>query len=406
MKERLIPEDILTHIDAPTEDSPIPSEVLASRKKTFLVTLSMYILAWIVYWAARDKLWNLSVSISASLSNQGGFLLVYSWIFSEIFYKWYLLVIGILLLLTPRKERALTCVTTFIISYTVRQYIRLISAEARPQYTTTDIKFWGGCDCSFGMPSGHSEGSAMLYALLFYCLTPPGTSPKARMWIKVVYFYIVLSIMFARVFYGRHSIPQVVIGALQSGVFFTGMLAYEDRLNEFFKGFLNGEQPQTTTVLIGSTALTGLTAATWLLYFDDSVAKNQVTRSNNVCTSCFDNNSFKIRVDLGKSFCYPTMSLGLALGYVLLKPMYQDFNEHLFLSHLNSQGLFRTLLMVVLHAPLLIVLLLQQEAKILIPVDICLYIFVGFLLSYGMPRLFSYMKLSMPGDLEYDGRSR
>ena len=126
----------------PTPEEPIRDcnsiveihELMSKRNKRIVagVCIVVYFALWIIYAIFREQLWDQSLKASSSLSKYSGFLHVYSWIFSEIFYKWYVLIIGILLLCAPRKDSAVKSIACFILSYFCRQYLRLLIEESRP----------------------------------------------------------------------------------------------------------------------------------------------------------------------------------------------------------------------------------------------------------------------------------
>lgn len=358
-----------------------------------------YIVLWIIFGSIRSSIWYTSVSASETLSQKGGFLRVYSWIFSNIFYQWYVTTIGLLLLLAPRKHSALKAVFIFLTSYFARQYIRLGVADSRPQYTSTSIALWDGCDCSYGMPSGHSEGSSMIYSLLFYEIVfqTPGVGKKTKIVIVLVWFYVILSILFARVFYGRHSLAQVSIGAFQGLVFFWFMLYFEKPLDKFFLKVLNGIQPQVSLLFLVSSVGALINIISWYGYFDSAIADYQLEHVT--CQQCFDNNNLLIRRDLGNALQLSNSGCTIVAGYWLGKSKYtsQDLNHVKY--YWSLKGLFKGLFMLAMFSPMLIVFLLKIDPAPSVAVSALIQLLCGFLISYGYCFVNQRFKLTFPGDI-------
>lgn len=374
----------------------------ASQKKQFAIgTTFVYILLWIVYLGFRQSLWDVSVNASISLSKHGGLLLWYCWLFSEVVYKWYILIIGVLGVFAPRKDRMMTSVLIFIISYIVRQYIRLIIGETRPQYTSPDITMRGGCNCSYGMPSGHSEGTAMVYALLFYNIIPlkAGNSFKVKM--VALYIFITASVTFSRIYYGRHSIPQVLLGAWQSVTAFAWMLVLEDTTNAFFRRLLAGGQSELRLLLTFNVCVLVINLSSWFLIFDNQISSLDL--KSKTCFECFANGNLSVKHDLGKALIFPTIWLGMTIGYMIGGVRCEPYNPEYLGLHVSWLGVKRILLNLVLYSPLLIVMGMKGQMLPIIMVGIILYIFSGYLLSTVEIRLRHWFGLNIAGDLSLEG---
>lgn len=71
------------------------------------------------------------------------------------------------------------------------------------------------CKCGFGKPSGHSSNLTMLYAIIFYEFWwrfPLRRKCLSFFFSIVLYFYIIVSVNWSRVYYARHTYSQVIIG--------------------------------------------------------------------------------------------------------------------------------------------------------------------------------------------------
>lgn len=376
-------------------------EIMSKRNKRIMAVIFILIYAglWILYNIFKKELWNASVKTSAKLSHYGGFLLYYSWFFSEIMYKWYFMVIAILLLYAPRKDSALKSISLFLISYFVRQHLRLFIEEGRPNYDSLDIRLRNGCNCSYGMPSGHSEGSAMLYSLLIYELViqTKHYTRRAKICVILVGIYIVLSVMFSRVYYGRHSIPQVILGAWQSIFFFSLMILFESSLDRFFRRFLNRGKPEATVLMTIAIIMTATNLVMWYIYFDATIINRNLPIV--ACHHCFADRALKIRDDLGKGLTYPTIGLGMVIGYVYGRTSFLEYNEHMLKLHWSLRGLWRTLVMLAMHWPLLIALIVKMDPDVAVSVTTVLYLIAGFQISYVNLLLNARLHIFIRGDI-------
>lgn len=371
------------------------------RKNLAIAVTCVYILLWVVYWTLRESLWQTSVDVSISLSKHGGLLLWYCWLFSEVVYKWYILIIGVLGVFAPRKDRMMTSVLIFIISYIFRQYIRLIIGETRPQYTTAEITMRGGCNCSYGMPSGHSEGTAMVYALLFYNIIPLKADNAAKVKMVVLYIFITASVAFSRVYYGRHSIPQVVLGAWQSVTAFCWMLVFEDATNAFFRRLLAGGKAELRLLLTFNASVLFLNLASWFLIFDRQISNLDL--KSKTCFECFENGNLSVKHDLGKALIFPTIWLGMTIGYMIGGVRCEPYNPEYLSLHASWLGFKRIFLNLILYSPLVTVMGMKGEMLPIIVVGTILYIICGYMLSTVEIRLRHRFALNIPGDLSLEG---
>lgn len=169
-------------------------------------------------------------------------------------YKWYIILPGLLLILTPKKDRALSAISIFLGSYAFRQWIRMSVAETRPIFNEPSI-IERGCSCSFGMPSGHSEGIVMTYSLLAYCTLPSKPSLKRIIITSSIVAFVSFNVFLARIYYGKHSLHQVLLGGCQGLLFFSLFLAFEDTINRFHRQLVSRKIFET---LVGYTCLSSL----------------------------------------------------------------------------------------------------------------------------------------------------
>ena len=390
-----------THASLAAPAAPPPSVLFGERTRRALCysAVCLFVLLWILWGVFKSALWRDSVRVSVGLSRHGGFLFVYSWIFSQVFFMWYPVILGLLLFLSPRKESALTACYTFMASYFVRQYLRLAIRESRPQYDSADIVMRGGCNCSFGMPSGHSEGSAMIYALLLH----ETVFQSARLsrchkaaWLGLGVF-VVLSVLFSRVYFGRHSLPQVVIGGWMGLTAFSLMLLFKKQLDSFFLKVANGDRPKQWLLLLVSGAPVALNIVLWFAVFNRSIEHSGIAPLT--CLHCFENRAREIKVDLSRALCYPAAGFGMSLGFLLLRTRLHCGDKLSPNRWLSKISVMRFCLMAALHAPLLAVLLLRIPPGAIVVVSSLLYILTGLLITAGFIFVTGRCGLTVEGDI-------
>lgn len=384
----------------PSSNPPAEDEMLTSTQKLHLaigVTV-LYAITWIVYLLFKSSIWDVSISISAPLSQMTtSFLAYYSWTFSTPLYEWYPLMTGMYLLLSVRKDRALTCLTAFWVSNVIRQYLRILLSEYRPEYVSLSV-FNKSCDCTFGMPSGHSEGSATMWSLTFFNFMPAKSSTRLRVILIVAWFYIVFSTMFARVFYGRHTLAQVFIGSLQGAMCFTWMLVFEKQGNEYFRKILDGGMAQIKSLIIAASVFAIVVVTTWYTFLD-----NYMQYSNYApvarCQTCFTGGLLKLRGQLGKDFCLSMMHVGLAYGLACGKIINPETNPNMLWNHFSWKGIARIIVIGIFYLPKLFAALVKpSDVFWIIPYFNLINVSVGFLLVFGDAYLRRIFSLEFHGD--------
>ena len=388
-------------------DLPQESELLNPSLKFFIAVglTVLYLCLWGIWLTFNSKLWPISIDISIHLAQVEGFLWYYCWTFAEVFYKWYMLIIGILLVFAPRKDRAWTSIATFLLSYTARQYLRLLAEESRPQYDSTEIRL-KSCNCSFGMPSGHSEGSTMLYSLLIYNFMSAVPSTKERVLAISCHVWITSSVYFSRIYFGRHSFLQIFLGALQGYVFFFWMLCLERPLNAFFRRFLAGGKPEATKLLVLTGVMAIASPISWFLYFEGRIENLKIPHVT--CDTCFLNNNQALRMDLGRALTFPFIGFVIVLGTIVYKPTYcikEEYVKQYIDKNLSALGFKRGVLMLLCYAPLLLTLTASKLPQVLIPLALLLNMISGYLLGQ-LPSIFGRLELLLDGDVVPDSEMR
>lgn len=371
------------------------------RLAIFLAVAVAYAGLWVAYLACGEALWSLSVEFSLSARDWPTWLKYYFQAFSGPFYKWNPFLMSLLFMLVPMKESGLKAICVYITSHMARQYIRMIVMERRPIFDDTQQFVDEECSCSFGFPSGHSEGSATMYTLVIYELVVMNkqVSRGAKTVCKCLGVFIVCNVMLSRLYFAKHSIPQVTIGACQSLVCFFLAYLFEDKLNNFFWRLLNGKERQVRTVLLLLAATVLANVALWFLHFDRRIARFS-RYSSRRCEQCFENGLYAIRKDTIMSLQAVVITAGVFAGLLCLRPNKLIYTKYLH-EQLGLKGLKRLLLMALLQAPLAVALLpstsLNLDAYFLL---VSGFYFVGGLnITYGFSALARKLGLAIDGDM-------
>lgn len=373
---------------------------IGPKTKLYLAVLALitYLLAWIVWIVFREALWTSSVNISKVLSHIPGYLNFHSWIFSELFYKWYPFIIVIILCFAPRKDRAWSSITIFMVSYICRQYIRLLVHESRPVFYSVEIKPTA-CGCSYGMPSGHSEGATLMYTLLAYNFMSSAPSKLERYLVSSVVVIICLCIYFARVYYGQHTYMQVTLGACQGWLFFSWFLLTEKKMNGFFRKVLNFKTSECLLLWRLSGTVAAVTLVVWFFWFDSALSNHSIYHET--CQSCFKNYNQNLRVDLGRAFMFCFYYFGLVIGTVIIEPQYKLKHAVVlvYMRKLTSvHALKKVIIVLIIHAPLLIAMIKFKSPDWTVLICLSVYLCVGVLLGY-LPSIFQRLKCDFDGDV-------
>lgn len=220
---------------------PLRHQIFSNFTLTMLTVFVLlgYAGLWIWYWRTKDPYHTHSHELITNLANYGMILKPVSSVIIVV-YRIHKVIIPLLLLMAPRKDIALRTITMIVINDTVQEFIRLFILEGRPFYDMTTVSTLKECFCSFGMPSGHLQGSTMLCCIVVYeiCLHRR-ISKKQGFLIMSVFATIILCMMFGRLYLTKHSLPQLVLGMWQTFVIFFLGLYFEDTLNNICRKFLN-----------------------------------------------------------------------------------------------------------------------------------------------------------------------
>lgn len=348
------------------------------------------------------QLWPISVGLSESLSSGPAWLYYYFWLFSNPFFDISYVFMAIVLILAPKKDSALKSIFIFTSSHWIRQILKTSVKEGRPIFEANGIVSRAGCSCSFGFPSGHSEGSAMLYALLVYDLVvqKKAVSRKVKFaWVMAAIF-MVFNIMVSRLYFGKHSMAQVTIGCFEGMTSFCVGIMLERELDGLFMRLLNGDKQAFLFSLSMYASLGCLSFILWFFVFED-----QLIRFNGFsparCKTCFNHQLLLIRLGTVKGLAHPFIGAGLISGIGLLSPSYRH-RDSPDLPTITIKSVIKVCLMSLCHFPLVFMHFhLTSNTALELIIASMLFFIAGFTSSWGTAKLSNCLKLTEETDFWY-----
>ena len=207
--------------------------------------------------------------------------------------------------------------------------------------------------------------------------------------------------MMSRVYFGKHTLAQVFIGATQGLVFFCIGLLFEDRLIPFFRRLLNHERKAFLFMNAFFGAVLLANVVSWIFFFDPQIAAFK-DYSSIRCSHCFDDKLIKIRQSSVVGFQFAGLGYGFFLGVYFLNPRYFRQNHHTLHDHLSWKGVQRVLLMLACHLPLVLLIYIRDSpytTTVSLFGSMAVYVLSGLCITYGFYKLAAYFDLLIEGDI-------
>ncbi len=368
-----------------------PVEPLTSAKKVSIwVVLLVLKVFLIIHSTSPQWIWKISVAVSEKMSAWPDFWEYYFWLFSNPLYRWFGATPALLLLAAPKKDSALKSIFILMVSYWVRNLMRAFVRESRPIFGDNNIVMRSGCDCSFGYPSGHSEGSAIAYGLVIFELVVQNKSLTAATKKKCVVagVLVVLNVMLSRVYYGKHSIAQVLVGGTLGLSFVCLGIRFEESLVLLFRRFLNGDLMSFAIIGGSFIFMVCMNFILWFATFDSSIAGLKEFRSSR-CSYCFDNNLLFFRKGTASALQFVVYGFGMFLGIYLLRTKYLKHSSCGIHDLFKVKNFKRLLLMVLCNSPLLlfsVIRRLKEPSHVLVCAALT-FLTSGFCMTFGFYKL-------------------
>jgi len=361
------------------------------------------VLVW--YYFYRDQFWDSGEKMCEELSQWGGIgIRRVAEIWAMYFDK--LVPIGGCLLLCLSVDKAEGLASSLILSASMqsRNMLRAFFEDNRPVYTASKLKItFPDCNCSFGMPSGHVEGSTTLNCLLIYniLLKSRSVSTTGKALAVVVVLLIQLIMIFSMVYTGRHNLLQSIISSLHSYFWLGIYYATGPQLVASCRSLLTGYSKYSLIkVWTISFLIFAITSLSWLFYFEPNLA-NFKGHYQIRCFECTRNSNHKMRITMTKIFAYSANTLGLVSAITALGVRSFDKNDRTFFDHLSLQGVGR-LFFVFLFCILSFTKFQIRSSSIDEYLTSAAIVFVtNFAFVAGWPKVIDCLNLRFIGDIEY-----
>ena len=196
------------------------------KKKCLLILIFYFILMIVLELFYRNSLFKYSLNYIVTIQQkytEKTFLYKYIKIMEKIFDQTITLLITIFLCIFFSIKDSFIFQYTFSMSAYFNSAIKLIYMNKRPFWENNEI-IYDKCSAGFGNPSGHSARSTMIYLSFYFFLTNTSFFKDAKnkilKYILIIPFLIIVfTIMYSRVFDGKHTFNQIFFG-FSWGIFF------------------------------------------------------------------------------------------------------------------------------------------------------------------------------------------
>ena len=165
----------------------------------------------------RKTLFNKSINFEKKLQSFFGkkFFKYYFRVMSSLGGKYIIIPLIIMLMFTPINFFIIE-LFIFSLSCYLSGFLKLIYGNPRPFWIDNTIKI--DCEGSYGNPSGHSITSTSIYLSMCYFMTQTKFFRTRSIYWKIlaysIYNFFIFNIIFSRLYFGVHSINQVIFGFL------------------------------------------------------------------------------------------------------------------------------------------------------------------------------------------------
>jgi membrane-associated phospholipid phosphatase len=258
--------------------------------------LVIYVIFDLVFW---DQLYDASINFTKFLRSlpseipagyvpeKKPFREFYGYLFANVMYKWAPAIVAFAIVIHPRKDRGLAYVFLYVYNSTFRLLLMQIYRDRRPNWDldVSDIK----CKCGFGKPSGHASNTAMLYAIIFYEFWwrfPLRLKFRSFFLSLILFYFILVSIMWTRIYYSAHTFSHVIIGHYQAGFFFIIYLLKQEKIESYFKRVLTYSLESLKSFII-TFAVFVLTVLIWIVNEVSYATPEENLRTPGRCLKCF-----------------------------------------------------------------------------------------------------------------------
>ena len=203
-------------------------------------------------------------------------------------------------------------------------FLKLIYYSPRPFWINDDLFQY--CETGYGNPSGHAMISTIFYLGIIEILIQRKKFNKSiRYFLKIICFFVIYNIMLSRIYFGVHSIDQVIYGHLLGlgfYYFFFGIIKIQNFNSNYFISNLIRLKLNIIVIYIISILFSFM-----FLIFIDYNSKNEKYKSN-VMEQCPKSKEYRtFHYEAYYSIFITFGWLGCFLGYIFLNNFIQIENN-------------------------------------------------------------------------------
>lgn len=364
----------------------------------------LYPIVLIWYYFNRDSIWNWAEKLCDASSRVGGSgVEMMTYLFSNYFDRLTPVGCCALLMLGVDKANALKTGFVFILGMHSRNLLRNWFEDNRPLYTSANLRMTQLiCNCSFGIPSGHVEGTAtMNICILYACILHSRTNTRTTKTIGVLVVALLQALMiFSMMYTGRHHIVQGSISLLHS-FFWMGFMAVCDPLwTKLCRGFLNGDKKALIALWSMAFGIYLTVGALWLLWLEPKLFAFKPKYLYR-CHECFKNNNYAMRISMTKAFANAAVPLGIVSGLTVTGANSLERNDNIFWDHMTCEGIGRFFFLFLLNILNFTSIPIKTSS-----IDSFLYSTIfcfatNFLFVVLFPKITECLRIRFKGDLIY-----
>lgn len=398
-KEQVQEIESLIEEDHPSDWSPRKFRVTISY-----IFIVLYPCILLIYYFNRHNWYKWGEQVCDSVSQWTNSAVYYYFNFYANYFDRFVPIGGTFLLLVGvDKPTTLKAIFFTAMSMHSRNIIRDWFEDNRPLYTSSNLRIPAlNCNCSFGMPSGHVEGTTTLnFMLLYVCLLCSRTlSRSAKLCGVAVVLTTQFSMIMAMVYTGRHTIIQGSISLFNTAFWMSIMCVSDPGFTRFCRGFINGDTLSTIKVWLVAIGIYVLASAAWLIYLEPTLFNfkgNYQIR----CFECTREHNLSMRLAMTKGFAISATSLGIVSGLTITRAKSLERNDNMLWDHFSCEGIARISFLFTLN-------LLNFTKLEIRSSEIDSYMFCSgstflsaFLFTVLFPKIAQCLRIQFKGDLVY-----
>ena len=355
-----------------------------------------------------------------SLSNQmtaemqswaSGFWSFWFWIYAGPMYGAIKYGQFILLFYLREKNCALKIFAFMQLASTINENVKLGLQDSRPCFEVPQFAEKGGCSCSYGMPSGHSDQSTLFYLLLFTELFAKITNKMvSKAILLILSLFVIFNICVSRIYFGAHFLDQVLIGFSSGYLSFSLAYLFQTQIDAGMQATIEKFESlnllkMTTCLCVVILSTMGIVAS-WILWSHDMKQLDMPTIVSLCKDKCLGEG-----VQLADrhllSLAVNTALFGIFIVLTFTNYANTLLNQNYYKATLGSFSIFikRLIVFIIVASPILVgevIAATVKKAWIVNIVRSCLALVFGVLFVFVQKKLLVAFDVAIVGDYFVD----